>query len=275
MFIMAKQERAFKGVWIPAEIWLDKNLSVTEKCIYAEISSFCNTYQSCYASNKHFANFAQISENRASHIISGLIDKGYIKRTLVYKEDGKTLEKRLLQITMGYCYSQQGGVVTNNNTPIVTNNKENNTVINNTLNNTSDNILSGKPDHADETVEKIISHLNDRAGTRYKCSTRKTRSLISARLNEGFSLDDFISVIDKKCCDWGNDAKMSKYLRPETLFGTKFEGYLNEREKTNGNIQRTYRESQQKSQGNADAEWDEQLQNWCARQKSEPRPWDV
>ena len=47
------------------------------------------------------------------------------------------------------------------------------------------------------------------------------------------------------------------------------------KEKTNGNIQRNYRESQPKSQGNADAEWDEQLRNWCARQKSEPRPWDV
>jgi uncharacterized phage protein (TIGR02220 family) len=124
-------------------------------------------------------------------------------------------------------------------------------------------------------IHEAIDYLNQKANTRYKYTSKNTITHIKARVNEGFTVEDFKQVIDKKCRDWGNDAKMSKYLRPETLFGTKFEGYLNEREKTNGNIQRAYRESQQKSQGNADAEWDEQLRNWCARQKSEPRPWDV
>jgi len=47
-------------------------------------------------------------------------------------------------------------------------------------------------------------------------------------VNDGFTLEDFKTVIDKKCADWLNDAKMCKFLRPETLFGPKFEGYLNE-----------------------------------------------
>ena len=74
----------------------------------------------------------------------------------------------------------------------------------------------------------IVSHLNEKAGTNYKASSKKTQSLIRSRLSEGFTVDDFKTVIEKKCADWIGDVKMQKYLRPETLFGTKFEGYLNE-----------------------------------------------
>lgn len=63
--------------------------------------------------------------------------------------------------------------------------------------------------------------------TRYRPSTPKTQALIRARESEGFSLDDFKIVIDKKCAEWIGDERMEQYLRPETLFGTKFEAYLN------------------------------------------------
>ena len=75
-------------------------------------------------------------------------------------------------------------------------------------------------------VHDIVDHLNMRLGTHYKPSSKKTQELIKARLNEGFTTEDFKTVIDKKCVEWmGTD--MQKYLRPETLFGTKFESYLN------------------------------------------------
>lgn len=74
----------------------------------------------------------------------------------------------------------------------------------------------------------IVSYLNEKAGTNYKPTSRKTQDLIKARLNEKFTVDDFKTVIDKKVAEWkGTD--MEKYLRPETLFGTKFEGYLNQK----------------------------------------------
>lgn len=73
----------------------------------------------------------------------------------------------------------------------------------------------------------IVSYLNEKAGTKYKATTDKTKKAIHARLAEGFTVDDFKTVIDKKCAEWIGDEKMEKYLRPETLFGTKFEGYLN------------------------------------------------
>ena len=78
-----------------------------------------------------------------------------------------------------------------------------------------------------EIYSDIVSHLNQRAGTQYKATSKKTQTLIKARLNEGFTLDDFKTVIDNMCAEWIGDAKMQAYLRPETLFGTKFESYLN------------------------------------------------
>lgn len=78
----------------------------------------------------------------------------------------------------------------------------------------------------EKPFKAIIEHLNKRTGSNYKHTTESTRQKINARLNEGYNLDDFIVVIDKKCVEWMN-TDMQKYLRPETLFGTKFESYLN------------------------------------------------
>lgn len=78
----------------------------------------------------------------------------------------------------------------------------------------------------EKPFKAIVEHLNKRTGSNYKHTTESTRQKINARLNEGYNLDDFIVVIDKKCVEWMN-TDMQKYLRPETLFGTKFESYLN------------------------------------------------
>ena len=75
---------------------------------------------------------------------------------------------------------------------------------------------------------EIVSFLNQKTGKNFKPTTNKTQTSIEARWNEGFVVDDFKKVINAKANDWKHDEKMSKYLRPETLFGTKFEGYLNE-----------------------------------------------
>ena len=80
------------------------------------------------------------------------------------------------------------------------------------------------------TIHKdVIDYLNDKIGARYKASSAINKRLIDARVKEGYTLDDFKRVIDNKVASWSHDQKMSKYLRPQTLFGTKFESYLNER----------------------------------------------
>ena len=81
------------------------------------------------------------------------------------------------------------------------------------------------PEQAD--VTEIVEYLNQAAGTSYKPNTPKTVRSIKARMKEGFTKDDFKTVIDKKVSEWAK-TDMQKYLRPETLFGTKFEGYLNQ-----------------------------------------------
>lgn len=79
-----------------------------------------------------------------------------------------------------------------------------------------------------DKVREIVEYLNAVTGRDFKATTEKTKCCINARLNEGFTVGDFKTVIDKKYAAWGQDEKMNIYLRPETLFGNKFEGYLQE-----------------------------------------------
>ena len=72
----------------------------------------------------------------------------------------------------------------------------------------------------------IIDYLNEKSKKHFRVVTQ-TKKLIDVRLKEGFLIDDFYRVIDNQCSKWLNDPKMSDYLRPQTLFGTKFESYLN------------------------------------------------
>jgi len=74
---------------------------------------------------------------------------------------------------------------------------------------------------------EIIGDLNKKAGTKYRSTTPKTQGLIKTRFGEGFTLEDFKTVHTKKCKEWLG-GEYAKFLRPETLYGTKFEGYLNQ-----------------------------------------------
>ncbi|AMK73823.1 MULTISPECIES: phage replisome organizer N-terminal domain-containing protein [Bacillus] len=98
-------------------------------------------------------------------------------------------------------------------------------------------ILSGNPDDTssskkakeDIPYKLIIDLLNKVAGTRYRHTTDKTRKLIKKLWKDGFRFEDFKHVILVKTEEWLHDPAMNKFLRPETLFGTKFESYLNQK----------------------------------------------
>ena len=77
-------------------------------------------------------------------------------------------------------------------------------------------------------AEAVIGYLNKMANRSFHASTNRTVSLVNARAAEGYGLEDFRRVIDAKVRQWGGDERMSKFLRPETLFGDKFESYVNE-----------------------------------------------
>lgn len=86
--IIRENRRAFKGVWIPAEFWLDKNLSIMEVIVLTEIDSLDNE-NGCVASNKHFAEFTGLSKNRVSEIINGLKTKGYVNIQYFFDDFGQ------------------------------------------------------------------------------------------------------------------------------------------------------------------------------------------
>lgn len=86
----------------------------------------------------------------------------------------------------------------------------------------------GQPPAEDIPFDEIILLLNQRSGKAYRIDGKATMSLIGARWQEGHRFGEFEQVIEAKCAEW-KGTEMEKYLRPETLFGPKFESYLNER----------------------------------------------
>lgn len=98
---------------------------------------------------------------------------------------------------------------------------------------TNNNIMSGNPTSSRIPYKEIVDYLNEKTGKNFKHKTAKTRKFIEARWNQDFRLDDFKKVIDIKTDEWLN-TDSDKYLRPETLFGTKFESYLNQKTQPSG-----------------------------------------
>jgi len=90
-----------------------------------------------------------------------------------------------------------------------------------------------------ENIKYIIDYLNDSIGSKYKYNTKGTISLIKARFKEGYVLDDFYDVIDKKVKEW-KGTEFEQYLRPSTLFGNKFENYLNQKTYFSGKPKSSY-----------------------------------
>jgi uncharacterized phage protein (TIGR02220 family) len=92
--------------------------------------------------------------------------------------------------------------------------------LNNSKNKRNNNTMPVSPD-----VLAVLELMNSILGTRYTASKNNVK-FINARLTDGFVLNDFETVLRAKHRDWAENADMVKFLRPETLFGNKFEGYL-------------------------------------------------
>lgn len=241
---------------LTASVRYDKDLNANEKILFSEITALSNKYGYCTASNKYFSNLFQADERSIRRWVSNLKQHGYIKINLITK-DKEIIARRIYPMSGGgdrnvRGYGQkcpEGG--------------DRNVLYNNTSNNSTsinNNILSGKePDPTPEPEEKenteftkktsdskkskttsktddipydrVIKYLNAKAGTNYRATNKATQRLIKARFNEGMTTKDFKKVIDNKCDDWLKDPKMHEYLRPVTLFGSKFESYLNQKPK--------------------------------------------
>lgn len=256
---------------LTASVRYDKNLKANEKLLFSEITALSNKYGYCTASNRYFAELYRVTERSIQDWISNLVQYGYITTTLVSKDGQIIGRKIYLSSGIKESKTTSRGVVKKsspdeeNFTGVVKksslgwgrNLHPNNTSNNNTSNN---NILSGKePDPTPEPegkenseitqktsdsqksettsktdnipYDRVIKYLNAKAGTNYRATNKATQRLIKARFNEGMTTKDFKKVIDNKCDDWLKDPKMCGYLRPATLFGSKFESYLNQKTK--------------------------------------------
>ena len=195
-------DRDFKGVWIPKAVWLDERLTALDKVILTEVDSLDQGERGCYASNRHIADFCQCSERKVSESISQLVKYGYLR---VQNFDGRQRELRSRLAD----FARQTNKKCEADTKKL---RESNTEINTSIN---------------TDIKDIVDYLNHKVGSSFKDTTKATQRVIKARLSEGFTVGDFFMVIDKKTAEWKGDSKMEQYLRPATLFGTKFEGYLN------------------------------------------------
>ena len=212
---------------IPANVRYDKRLTDGAKLLYGEITALCNQEGYCWASNSYFAELYKVSNVTISKWVNQLARKGYITTQINYKEGTKQILNRYIRIVNDPIKENFNTSQRKLNDPIKENFKDNNTV-NTTSNNTSNKDIVGKPDIP---YKKVIDYLNKQTCKNYRHTTKAHQRHIKARFNEGFTLDDFKTVIDNKVADNKKGNFKEMYLRPETLFGNKFDGYLNQKPK--------------------------------------------
>lgn len=160
---MEEQQKAYYAI-IPANVRYDKDLVPNAKLLYGEITALCNEKGYCWASNQYFAELYNVSDRTIKNWISQLADKGYIQRSVKYREGAKGIEQRKLFIGRENNFTTSGNYFPdpreNNFTPPSENNfPVNNTSINNTFNNT--NIYKGKKKQKSETVNSVIAEYTE------------------------------------------------------------------------------------------------------------------
>lgn len=208
---MQKEKRKFEGVWIPKNLWLNKELTLQEKVFFVEINSLDNE-DGCFASNAYFADFFRLTKGRVSQIIKSLIDKKLL--SVKYIKKGKMVEKRVLRIlntppnktnkkgikkTKGGSKFPKGGYLEND--------KDNSTERNNTTNKDNCGVetprvkkdlallnkrLTKKNKKHKDSIITIVNYFKQITGRdRISYSTKGALTLMLYWLNEGKTIEDF------------------------------------------------------------------------------------
>ena len=204
---------------IPAEIRYNTELTPNAKLLYGEITALTNKEGYCWASNNYFAELYNTTPTSIINWLNQLEQKGFIEREIIYKDDTKQITDRYIRITN---IPSKENLSRGDKEILTTPSKEILTHNNKDMNNINYNNI----------YSEVVDYLNQKAGTHYRANTNSTQRHIKARLNEKYTLDDFKTVIDKKVEEW-KGTEFEQYLRPETLFGNKFESYLNAQIKNN------------------------------------------
>lgn len=95
---LKNEHDGFKGIWIPASLWEDKNLNTVEKIAMSEIQRQEGSSGVCKANNSHFSDFLGVSKGSASKIISSLRNKGYISVEIIKNEKNQVIERCIVRL---------------------------------------------------------------------------------------------------------------------------------------------------------------------------------
>ncbi|MFI3729484.1 conserved phage C-terminal domain-containing protein [Vagococcus fluvialis] len=225
--------------FMPKLVAKDQELSIEAKAIYSYLASYSGAGLSSFPSTSLILHDLGISENRYLKHRKTLVDRGYLTIKRERLDNGFSKNIYIINqnpsevVHLNSVHLQNVGI---GNVGIQNEGTISNSFKSNNINSNSNNkkILSSSDEQDDVPYKEIVDYLNLKTQKKYRSSGSKTKACIKARWNDGFRLDDFKKVIDNKCFDWLvpgkkiNGTPASNYLRPETLFGNKFEGYLNE-----------------------------------------------
>ena len=209
--VNAEQYIVLQG-WMLADLKLKGNELIIYACIYgfsqAENQAFSGSLQ-------YLADWTNSTKQGVVKCLKSLVEKGYLVKTDKVLNGVKFCEYYATKFN-GVCNKVEQGMQ-QSLTGGMQQSLPNNIAIDNLANN----------------IKDIIDYLNAKAGTHYKASSKATRQHINARLAEGFTIDDCKRVVDNMCIAW-KSTEWEQYLRPSTLFGSKFENYLNRKPQNKG-----------------------------------------
>ena len=195
----------------------DLKLKGNTLILYAIIYGFSQTTNTAFTGSVDYMCewLGGVSRNTVFSALKGLEKCGLIT---------KTSETKGFITYNTYKAVDVDDLITSSKTELDTSSKTepNNIVTNNIVTNNIDNVEQSST----IPYSEIINYLNEKAGTSFRSNSKDNQKHISARWNDGYRIEDFFSVIDIKVSEWKTDKKMYPYLRPSTLFGTKFESYL-------------------------------------------------
>ena len=190
---MEEQKRLSKGIWIPIEIWKDKNLTWNEKILFLEIDSYTSNDKDCFFSNEYISKLLGISETNANKTLSSLIKKGYVVKT---RFDGR---HRYVKTALSYsttlpCQKEQPSRAHDNN------------IFNNNTNKTNNKEKELK-EKLQEFVDKIYGMYPSKCTVRNvstgKCRKDKERII---KLMNNYSMEEIEMVVKHEV-----DSKLGKH----------------------------------------------------------------
>ena len=208
------------------------HLSGNELIVYAVIYGFSQDGSSWFTgSRKYLAAWCQTSEKSVTHNLKKLLDAGLIEKRTHY-ERGCTINdyrairsarRRWEETSLGGKKVPSTG---EESSPVRGEESSPHTIEVDNLVDTID--IVPQNDSGSGSIAAIIDYLNERVGTHYTYRNKSINGLINARLSEGFTIDDFKTVVDNKVAEW-TGTEWAKFLRPKTLFSpSHFEEYLNQ-----------------------------------------------